>query len=472
MTAWHFSVNGQARGPVSAQQLRDLLEKGSLGAAPLVWTEGMPEWLPASEVAELRSPESEPPQPAQISPIQAALEQAALEQSSPVQVSPAQDSPTQAPPAQVAPQQVATAKIATTRAKIAPARIAPTKVVPAKVAPAQVAAPQVAQEQLAAPQVAPEQLVPEKLVPEKLVPAQLPSPCSIDATAGSTTHEFRPGLVLARSMTILQARIGTWLLIGLIETALAVPIAFLPEYKTAAVVANLLIAVQLQAMIAFAAFQAWCGQDFRIGDAFKQAARRFPAVLSVFLVTALLLSFSAILSATLGLLLLLPLGAPDVAAIAYPVVTILAALGFLALCSIITIRIFVSVAACINEGLNPVAGIIRSLHLTKDRFWRIFGAYLVSFLAFLAFLTATVGVLYLAIFLTEPSFPITSLLDFSSIAEAPLAIIAILVLLLFIFLPGLWLFSAFTSILSTTIYANLRMISESSTTGETTEVSP
>jgi hypothetical protein len=39
---WHYSANGAKRGPVTATQLKALVESGMLRASDLLWREGMP----------------------------------------------------------------------------------------------------------------------------------------------------------------------------------------------------------------------------------------------------------------------------------------------------------------------------------------------------------------------------------------------------------------------------------------------
>lgn len=45
---YYYSVNGQQAGPVSEEQLRQMVTTGSLKADTLVWREGMGEWQPFS----------------------------------------------------------------------------------------------------------------------------------------------------------------------------------------------------------------------------------------------------------------------------------------------------------------------------------------------------------------------------------------------------------------------------------------
>jgi hypothetical protein len=50
---WYYSHEGQELGPVSAAQLKQLAEDGSLKATDLVWREGMDDWAPAGQVKGL-----------------------------------------------------------------------------------------------------------------------------------------------------------------------------------------------------------------------------------------------------------------------------------------------------------------------------------------------------------------------------------------------------------------------------------
>ncbi|MDB5341233.1 MAG: hypothetical protein JWN70_6852 [Planctomycetaceae bacterium] len=50
---WHYSVGKETYGPVTILELRGLLAGGQLMGSDLVWKDGLPDWAPASEVAEL-----------------------------------------------------------------------------------------------------------------------------------------------------------------------------------------------------------------------------------------------------------------------------------------------------------------------------------------------------------------------------------------------------------------------------------
>ena len=51
MPQWFYQSNGQQVGPVDDAQIRALISSGRICAEELVWGEGMPQWLPAREVA-------------------------------------------------------------------------------------------------------------------------------------------------------------------------------------------------------------------------------------------------------------------------------------------------------------------------------------------------------------------------------------------------------------------------------------
>lgn len=50
---WYYSQNNQQMGPVAEEELKSKLRSGILVANTLVWKEGMGDWKPVSEVAEL-----------------------------------------------------------------------------------------------------------------------------------------------------------------------------------------------------------------------------------------------------------------------------------------------------------------------------------------------------------------------------------------------------------------------------------
>jgi hypothetical protein len=47
---FHYSLNGQQRGPVSEDQLRQMIATGTISPDTLVWREGMADWQPLASV--------------------------------------------------------------------------------------------------------------------------------------------------------------------------------------------------------------------------------------------------------------------------------------------------------------------------------------------------------------------------------------------------------------------------------------
>jgi len=73
---WYFAQAGQQQGPISDEQIKRMVQDGSLGKEDLVWREGMASWQPAGEVPGLQFPAStftpapfSPPPPAPAAPI-------------------------------------------------------------------------------------------------------------------------------------------------------------------------------------------------------------------------------------------------------------------------------------------------------------------------------------------------------------------------------------------------------------------
>ena len=52
---WHVAVNGQTLGPYSLQQMTSGVSRSEVTPETLVWTAGMPAWLPAGQVPQLAS---------------------------------------------------------------------------------------------------------------------------------------------------------------------------------------------------------------------------------------------------------------------------------------------------------------------------------------------------------------------------------------------------------------------------------
>ena len=59
MGEWYYGKGGQQEGPFDEATLRQRIASGQVNPTDLVWREGMAEWLPLSQVAELSSSSSE-----------------------------------------------------------------------------------------------------------------------------------------------------------------------------------------------------------------------------------------------------------------------------------------------------------------------------------------------------------------------------------------------------------------------------
>lgn len=52
---WYYSKNGTQLGPISTEDILSKLASGEISPGDLVWKDGMADWLPAGQVAELRT---------------------------------------------------------------------------------------------------------------------------------------------------------------------------------------------------------------------------------------------------------------------------------------------------------------------------------------------------------------------------------------------------------------------------------
>lgn len=50
---WYYAVEGERQGPIAFTELQQKFEVSELHADTLVWTQGMADWLPARQIAEL-----------------------------------------------------------------------------------------------------------------------------------------------------------------------------------------------------------------------------------------------------------------------------------------------------------------------------------------------------------------------------------------------------------------------------------
>jgi len=61
---WYYSKNGTQLGPVAQGELLAKLASGEVSPADLVWKDGMADWIPASQVSELKQTGTIPAAPA------------------------------------------------------------------------------------------------------------------------------------------------------------------------------------------------------------------------------------------------------------------------------------------------------------------------------------------------------------------------------------------------------------------------
>lgn len=60
---WYYARNGQQYGPLSEEQLKQMIAAGQVLSTDLVWKAGMPGWVPAPQVFPPAVPAGGPPPP-------------------------------------------------------------------------------------------------------------------------------------------------------------------------------------------------------------------------------------------------------------------------------------------------------------------------------------------------------------------------------------------------------------------------
>ncbi len=58
---WWYESGEKPEGPLTAEELREMIEDGRLSLNTRVWNASMPQWVPASQISELILPPSEEP---------------------------------------------------------------------------------------------------------------------------------------------------------------------------------------------------------------------------------------------------------------------------------------------------------------------------------------------------------------------------------------------------------------------------
>ena len=61
---WHYTLNGEAAGPVSEDEIKDLVAQGTINPESMVWNETFEDWKPLSETELASSTASAPAVPA------------------------------------------------------------------------------------------------------------------------------------------------------------------------------------------------------------------------------------------------------------------------------------------------------------------------------------------------------------------------------------------------------------------------
>lgn len=51
---WFYAKNGAQQGPLSTDELKSRIAMGEVGPKDLAWSEGMPDWMPISEISQLK----------------------------------------------------------------------------------------------------------------------------------------------------------------------------------------------------------------------------------------------------------------------------------------------------------------------------------------------------------------------------------------------------------------------------------
>lgn len=54
---WYFATGNEQQGPVALQAIQDMVRSGQVQPNTLVWRQGMPNWVAASQVPELFAPQ-------------------------------------------------------------------------------------------------------------------------------------------------------------------------------------------------------------------------------------------------------------------------------------------------------------------------------------------------------------------------------------------------------------------------------
>jgi hypothetical protein len=95
---WFYAKNGSQQGPLSTDEIKSRIAMGEIGPDDLAWSEGMPDWMPVSQISQLKAeaparPETAPagaPAPVAASPSPYQAPVAAPASATPAQMIPGQ----------------------------------------------------------------------------------------------------------------------------------------------------------------------------------------------------------------------------------------------------------------------------------------------------------------------------------------------------------------------------------------------
>jgi len=476
MTDWHYVVDGKAQGPVSDQQLRALLTEGSLNADTMVWTEGMPKWQKLRETrqfapSDTASPGGDTGQSSRGGPERGAdlrynmkltLEEVfqgkTAEIEIPIPVTCEECSGTGAKPG-TKPKSCASCG--------GTGRIPQSPGSPEHPCPACQGRSQMIEQNCTAcsgqgrvtrarrfsvpipPGIKDGTRIRLRGAGEAGIrggPAgDLYLFLSVAQRGGATTTNpvagdvaainLRVGEVLHQSLKTLWARIGIWLLLGLAHFALTLPfimaLTSVPSLSSRYMVmlVPLAIAIPVQPIIIFGAFQTLHGQHFHLGEVVQRGFERFLPVLAITCLSILMV---------IGSLFIARLRDNFVGKGfdygSYIFATILVG-------PFIAAKTFVAIPACVVDALPFNVSLSLSFRLTRNRhhFWKVFALVLLAIAPFV--LVAVFATLYLA-----PSLRLAlsgSAIEMGGVAEL-------------ILMPLHWLPFAFFPIVAATTYARLK----------------
>jgi len=61
---WHVGIRGERKGPFTADEVKDMIDRGDVSGRDVAWKEGMDDWLPAEQLDEFaEAVKSAPPPP-------------------------------------------------------------------------------------------------------------------------------------------------------------------------------------------------------------------------------------------------------------------------------------------------------------------------------------------------------------------------------------------------------------------------